>query len=75
MTQDNKYAWTTLDELNAITYMGSDAERIGCKKVPTVIERKQKLMAWINTASKRVWPANIDVNKCRAHADELYAAL
>ena len=67
--------WTTADEMKFIDYMASDEKRGMAKKQPTIEERKQKLMAWIKTSTKRKWGRKIDIDKCHNHAVNLYAKL
>lgn len=70
-----KEAWSTLNEIKVIDYIGSDEIRIGTDKVPTPDQRKQKLMTWVVTSEKRNWNDAVDVFKCRIHAMKLYQAI
>ena len=67
-------SWTTVAEMNFISYLSSDEPRDN-GHVPTIVERRNKLVSWLKTSKIRVWPKKINVLRCQEHAKALYAAL
>lgn len=67
--------WTTSDEMKSIDYMANDEPRRGTGKIPTRLERKRKLMAWLFTMQERLWPESVDVIKCYNHMLHRFASI
>ena len=67
-------SWTTVAEMNFISYLASNEPRDN-GHIPTIKERRNKLISWLTTSKTRTWPKKINVFRCQEHAKTLYAAL